>query len=366
MTSPPAPCPDQVTRLRELMLGTFFRGWSPDYLSSPAFEADLLAHTTRRFEECRDMILPWIERHLPLDSKSVVDIGCGTGASTAAWAQKAERVVGYDIHAPSIDAANGRMEIMGIQNVTCRALRPDALIPAIRDDFPDGADVIIMYAVLEHQKVLERIDTLRASWSLLRPGGLLVVGDSPTRFSMMDFHTSLLPFFNWLPEELAVYYAHKSPRADFRDGVENALRSGLPAAIDYVARCGRGVGYEEFEIAIGDLNRYVVGDSFDDGMINQPHRGVSFVDELIQAFARSFSLKVPRGFLRESLEVILRKPLHPDEAPPDPKPAPVEGLMKRSQVDALVNDQVQARIEEELKRLNQQPAAPASLAATMN
>lgn len=332
--------PDQVLRLRELMMATFYRGWNDAYFASASFEPDMQAHTTRRYEECRDAILPWIERYLPLTGKAVADIGCGTGASTAAWATRAARVVGFDIHGPSVEAARGRMSIMGLDNVQCREVRPDELIDALRAEFPAGLDAVIMYAVLEHQKVLERIHTLKAGWELLRPGGVLVVGDTPTRFSMMDHHTALLPFFHWLPDELAVYYAPRSPRADFRNGVAAALKNGLPAAMDYIARCGRGVGYEEFEIALGLLDQLVVGDSFDDEMIHQPHRGVSLQDELLQAFAASMKLNVPRGFLRSSLEVVIRKPLSPDEPAPPRKPAPVAGLVRRSEVEQIVAQRV--------------------------
>lgn len=341
-----APAVQQVARLRELLLRTFYRGWNEAYFASAGFESDMLAHTTRRFEECRDTILPWIERYAPLAGKSVADIGCGTGSSTAAWALKAKDVIGYDIHGPSVEAAVGRMEILGVANVKCSVVKPDGLIPALREDFPAGIDAVVMYAVLEHQTVRERIDTLKACWELLRPGGVLIVGDTPTRFSMMDFHTSSLPFFQWLPDELAVYYAPKSPRRDFRDGVATALRTSMQAAIDYVRRCGRAVGFEEFEIAIGLLDRLVVGDSFDEGMVDKPHRGVTLQDELIQAFATSFHLAVPRAFLRPALEVILRKPARPDEPPPPRKPAPVKGLVERAKMDQLVAD----RVNQELRR----------------
>ncbi|MCC6677688.1 MAG: methyltransferase domain-containing protein [Phycisphaerales bacterium] len=338
--------PEQVKSLRELMMGTFYRGWNEAYFAGPSFESDMHAHTTRRFEECRDIIMPWIERYLPFEGKTVADIGCGTGASTAAWALKARRVLGYDIHGPSVEAAVGRMRIMGLTNVTCQTVTAEGLIAAFKRDLADGADAIVMYAVLEHQMVRERIDTLRAAWALLRPGGVLVLGDTPTRFAMMDYHTSLMPFYQWLPEELAVLYAHRSPRADFRDGVAASLKRGMPAAIEYIWRCGRAAGYEEFELALGPLDRLVVGDSFDEGMVDQPHRGVTLLDELIQTFAAAHDIRVPRGFLRPSLEVILRKPMHPDEPPPPRRPAPVEGLMRRSQVEELVRERLaQARAQ---------------------
>lgn len=331
---------EQTRQLRALLMETFYRGWEESYFAGPGFEPDMQAHLSRRFEECRDVIMPWIERHLPFRGRVVVDIGCGTGASTAAWALRAERVLGYDIHAPSVEAAAGRLRIMGLKNASCHLVRPDELVATMQRDLPGGADVIVMYAVLEHQLVRERIDTLRGAWGLLRPGGLLVVGDTPTRFSMMDYHTSSMPFYQWLPEELAVLYAHRSPRADFREGVAHWMEQGMPAAVEYLWRCGRAAGFEEFELALGPLDRLVVGDSFDEGMVEHPGRAVTFQDELIHAFAAEHHVRVPRGFLRPALEVVLRKPMSEREPRPLQRPAPVQGLLRRGEVEAMVRERM--------------------------
>lgn len=327
MPVPSHPTPAQVDAVRSALRGLFFAGWDDAYLSSPAFTDDLEAHATRRFEECRDVILPWIETYLPLAGRTVVDIGCGTGASTAAWATRDCRVIGYDIHAPSIAAARARLEALGDTSTRVAHVDPHDLIPRLRRELFAGADAFILYAVLEHQTVRERIDTLAACWQLLNPGGLLVVGDSPSRFSFFDFHTSSLPFYQWMPDELCLLYAHRSPRPDFARAIGKALAEGHATAPERLARMGRAVGYEEFELAIGDLSAIVVGDSFDDCMIDKPHRAVTLNDELVHAYVKAMDLHIPRGFLRPALEVILRKPI-PNEPPRPPQaPAPVKGML---------------------------------------
>lgn len=337
------PTPEQLDAIRASLKRTFFRGWTEEYFASPSFPTDLDAHAIKRFEECRDVILPWIETYMPLAGKRVVDFGCGTGASTAAWALRAQQVIGYDIHAPSIEAARERMQILGFDHVRVEHLEPAEILTRMRADAASvageggsgGVDAIILYAVLEHQTISERIDTLKACWEVLTPGGLLVVGDSPSRFSIFDYHTSSLPFFQWMPDELCVRYAERSPRAELREGVATTLRQGgMPAAIEFFQRSGRAVGYEEFELALGDLQGLVVGDSYDDCMVKQPVRAVTIGDEIAAFAAGSAGASIPRGFLRPSLEVILRKPRFAgDLAPPKPEP-PLRGLVLRAPTNA--------------------------------
>jgi S-adenosylmethionine-dependent methyltransferase len=73
-----------------------------------------------------------------------------------------------------------------------------------------------------------------------------------------------------------------------------------------LARWGRGVSYHEFELALGPLDDLVVGDGFDPEPMS--YYGVSLETRLLYTYAVRKGLKVPPGFLRETLDVILRKP----------------------------------------------------------
>jgi len=94
---------------------------------------------------------------------------------------------------------------------------------------------------------VERIPAMRAAWSLLAPGGLWVVIEAPNRLWHHDNHTAHLPFFHWLPDELAFDYMRFSPRPPlntmFKVRTEEAMQTFL--------RYGRGVSYHEFDLAFG-------------------------------------------------------------------------------------------------------------------
>jgi len=49
-------------------------------------------------------------------------------------------------------------------------------------------------------------------WSLLRPGGVLFVNQTPYRWRPLEYHITSLPFVNYLPAFAAMRVARLSPR----------------------------------------------------------------------------------------------------------------------------------------------------------
>ncbi|CAG0981615.1 hypothetical protein PHYC_01796 [Phycisphaerales bacterium] len=314
--------PERAERLRAALRERYFNWDDPGYFGSETFKFDLEQHVSGRYRECASSVVPWVNRLRPLRGARIIEIGCGTGSSTAAFGE----VIGpegtidaYDINEPSVNAARARMEIFGLSNATFHVVQAESLTTIVRQHNPHGADIMVCYAVLEHQTLAERMDTIAAAWDLLRPGGLFVVGDSPNRLTWMDHHTSTMPYFDCLPDDLAILYAHKSPRAEFvkqfpevkRDvGADGVSRWRAPdaAMISRLARWGRGISYHEFELVLGDLQDLVVGDSLDPEILNSPHHEISLEEKMLFAFAASHTPNVPPAFLRASIEVVLRKP----------------------------------------------------------
>ena len=112
------------------------------------------------------MIIPWLNSATTLQNKCILEIGCGTGSS--------------HFHATKFD-------------------------------------VIIFFASLEHMTISERLLSLKGTWDMLTDEGLLVIVETPNRLWYVDSHTSFLPFFHWLPNELAFAYSKFSSRDGFRD-----------------------------------------------------------------------------------------------------------------------------------------------------
>jgi 2-polyprenyl-3-methyl-5-hydroxy-6-metoxy-1,4-benzoquinol methylase len=298
---------DQEAALATALRETYFRGWDQGFLASEQGRNDLADQVHRRYDHCSEKIVPWIERHLALRGKRVVEIGCGAGSSTSGLAWHAGVVEAYDIDAQSVDAAKRRAQILGQENINFYALPPAALLEQARRNHPAGtADVAVLYAVLEHQTVGERLETLKSCWEMLSPGGLLVIIETPNRLAFFDYHTALLPFFHMLPPEVAVRYAECSPRSTFPESMRQALAVSEETAIEKLTRWGRGVSYHEFELALGDLEGLVVGDGYDPEILSI--KGISVSERCLYTYWVAAGIKAPVGFVRQDLDLILRKP----------------------------------------------------------
>jgi SAM-dependent methyltransferase len=294
--------PALMARVQQALLQSYFADYEPSFLETPSGRSDVADHVDGRYNRCVDYVLPWLGRYLKLDTAEIVELGCGTGSSTAAFAQVSRHVAGYDIHAPSVAAARSRLEAMGLRNADLNLVEPAQLLGALREKHPRGADVFLLYAVLEHQTPAERLETLRTGWDMLRPGGLLVVVDTPNRLVYFDAHTSLLPFFHLLPPELGLPYASRSPRALFREAM---ARVPADEGRMTLTRWGLGASYHELELAVGDCEPLLVGTGFEPEVLEM--FPVTLDEELLRVYVEKSGVRVPAAFTRNTLNFVLRK-----------------------------------------------------------
>ena len=125
-------------------------------------------------------------------------------------------------------------------------------------------DVFLLYAVLEHLTISERLAVLTLAREVVKPDGAIVVCETPNRLVYLDHHTAQMPFFHLLPDELALSYYQRSPREDFKAAIDAAALSGREAALEAVARSGRGVSFHEFEVVFGErLDQHVMASNYD-------------------------------------------------------------------------------------------------------
>ena len=196
-----------------------------------------------RLRRDRAEIVPWLDRTRPLDGTTIVEIGCGEGASTIALAEQGARVTGVDIDADFIAVAREKLRSSGLDGrLECaNAAELGSL---------DLGDVewIIFWASLEHMLHDERIAALGQAWSLLPTTGLLTVIETPNRLWPYDSHTSRLPYFSWLPDDVAFAVAPSSPRPQFGGDHYHDVHAQLTNFL----RRGRGMSFHEFDLAIGD------------------------------------------------------------------------------------------------------------------
>lgn len=153
--------------------------------------------------KCRKL-LDRFEGHLPVDSGlSYLDLGCGTGALTLAFASLgAKRITGVDLLPRNIDRANAYARKLGMHErvqFICRDLR--TWVPA------EKYDVLLSFDALEH--VEDPRAFLRKMTALVVPGGVAVLAFGPLFHSpfgdhMWDFFRVQLPWRGVLFSEEAV------------------------------------------------------------------------------------------------------------------------------------------------------------------
>ncbi len=295
--------PAAQAQLRRSLIEHYFADSPPGYLDTEIGRKDLEAHQFHRLARNRRVIVPWLDQAFPLKGARILEIGCGTGASTVALAEQGAEVIGVDIDEPAMAAARDRARLHGERAtfVSCNATE-------VAERFAgERFDLIIYFAALEHMTHEERLESMAGTWAMLPSGGLWVVIETPNRLWYFDGHTALLPFFHWLPEDLAFKYARFSQRTNFRE----IYREDGQERRQHFLRRGRGVSFHEFELAIGPAAQLEVASSlhhFEKRRRLLPSlRRASTAQSYRQLLARLGPPGVHEGFYQEDLDLILRK-----------------------------------------------------------
>jgi len=286
--------------IEESLKRNYYTGWREETrYSGERFRVDLQAHVHDRLDADRRRVVPWLDAARPLRGARVLEIGCGTGSSTVALGEQGAQVIGIDVDEGALRVAEDRCRVYGVQ-AELEAVNAVNMASVYR-----GAafDLIIFFACLEHMTLPERLAALRDAWEMLPKDGLLVVVETPNRLWYRDLHTSMLPFFHWLPDELAFQYARFSPRENYA-----TLYGQYDAdSAEHFMRRGRGVSFHEFDLAIKPARdlRVVSSLSSFEGLRYSVTR--SGLDRAYKSLLRRVYPGIHEGFLDVSLYLIVRK-----------------------------------------------------------
>ena len=154
----------------------------------------ILGHPSQIWTPGLERRLEWVRRHVDLEDKRILDIGCGVGAFVRRLGEFSSDTVGTDIDRDSVRRGG-------------EALSNLALALGEHMPFKNGTfDVILLHEVLEH--VDNDVETLREARRLLAPSGRIVIF-CPNRLYPFETHGVFLgkryvfgnvPFVNWLPD----------------------------------------------------------------------------------------------------------------------------------------------------------------------
>jgi 2-polyprenyl-3-methyl-5-hydroxy-6-metoxy-1,4-benzoquinol methylase len=274
--------------------------------SDAGYQIDLHDHLTGRLELDRSLVVPWLNAARPLQGLRILEVGCGTGSSTVALAEQGAVVTGIDVDTDALVVARTRCELYRQQ----ADLRETNAVEAARMFQGGHFDLVILFACLEHMTIPERLESLPALWGLLEDGGMLAIVDTPNRLWFFDEHTSWLPFFNWLPDQLAFVCSRFSRREQFRDD----FRELTPDSMQQFLRAGRGASYHEFDATIGAAESLRVVSSLSTfrgwrHAIRRPIRA-----RLFKALLKSMRSDLHDGYFEPSLDLIIAKQSAPSVA----------------------------------------------------
>jgi SAM-dependent methyltransferase len=120
-----------------------------------------------RFDEMLDPFTPaLLDAAAPGPGETVLDVGCGTGSTTIAAAERARHATGLDISAPMVEGARARAARAGVTNADF------AVADAQVDPLPSRVDVVISrFGVMFFEDAVAAFANIRRAHS---PGGRLV------------------------------------------------------------------------------------------------------------------------------------------------------------------------------------------------
>lgn len=276
-------------------------------MSAPAVQGPAPGTDERTYWAGR-VWLPWIDAVKPLRDATVLEYGCGPGSVSRAVAPRVKRHIGLDIDPVVVDINTRMAREAGQENSEAHAHPPEEIIDVLRG-YAGEVDVLLLYAVLEHLTLAERLEVLAVAREVARPHGVIAVVELPNRLAAFDQHSSWLPFVTQLPDDLAIDYLERATRPQLRDEVLAFRDRSIPAAEDEEAlmalrRFGRGVSFHEFELAWGGrIDGYALATNWGPDVI--PHREI---DPGEVALARSLARLRPDldpTWSRQWIDVVL-------------------------------------------------------------
>lgn len=290
---------EALDRIEASIRKNFHTGWrSEDKFTKEAYQEDLTDHLINRLENDRQRIIPWLAASFPLKGKNILEIGCGTGASTIALAEQGAIVTGVDLDEGAMLVAKDRAKEYNLQIEFEISNATEVHTKFAGKEF----DCIIFFATLEHMTHQERMIAVKETWNMLKPGGFWIVIETPNRLWFFDGHTSYLPFFQWLPDDLAILYSKFSPRIEFA----NEFKLADEDKMLHFLRHGRGMSYHEFDLCMGNsMGLNVVSSK----VKFEKYEWLKFpkIERQFKAFLKKAYPGLHDGFYDKSLDLIIKK-----------------------------------------------------------
>lgn len=119
----------------------------------------------RPLHEINPLRLDWIDEHVQVAGKTMLDVGCGGGILAESMARRGANVTGIDLSEKALSVAKLHMLECGQQNLAYRLIAAEALAA----EAPAHFDAVTCMEMLEH--VPDPASIVKACAQLVKPGG---------------------------------------------------------------------------------------------------------------------------------------------------------------------------------------------------
>ena len=128
------------------------------------------------------MRIPWLDAVCGLRDSKILEIGCGTGASTLALVEQGAAVTAVDVDGASLRVAKDRLRLYGCEASFLEANAKD--VPRLLAG--QAFDLVVFFGTLEHLTHDERLAAMRGTWGMIQHGGYWAVVETPNRLWYFD------------------------------------------------------------------------------------------------------------------------------------------------------------------------------------
>jgi len=251
--------------------------------------------------------MPRLADTFDFKGRNVVEIGCGSGSITHAFASCFEKVDAFEILPHTIKLCEKRADLYNLKHMNFWCYPPENLVEQALKHVKSNS-IIVLHAVLEHMTDFERIQTLEAIWAVMGPDNYLFIGNTPNRYSYMDLHTHQTSFLLSLPDYIALRYFEIYPDVGMAQHLLQINREeGFEEFCITRRRRGMGVSFHDFQIATGNenLNECVVISNF--------AKPWAFFDTLLAAYFLQEKIEQPMCFSIRDMHFLMKKPADQNE-----------------------------------------------------
>jgi 2-polyprenyl-3-methyl-5-hydroxy-6-metoxy-1,4-benzoquinol methylase len=273
-----------------------------------------------RFLRAITYLIPYLQNSVETKNLNALEIGSGHGAKAIALSHIFKNYTGLEIQQSLIEFADRARAHFEVDNVTFTSGNAGD-IKSYLADHQGSFNFIILYAVLEHLTIEEKLEVLSVCWEYLDDDGFLFIGETPNRMLPLDLHSTKMFYFQQMPIDLMERCVEDTLNDSWSKDLSIAVSSGRGRETLY--RRGIHLGHQEFEktlMSIEKLRRHLVTDNFSPAILNQyVYLDIEFLKAIELSLIRGYrgrddvqDINFPSMFGRYFIEGIFRKGPFPD------------------------------------------------------